>query len=95
MVCLKEWRFRGLCAMKRTLPQFLREHRRSGVTRNETNKQQAHHEKKLLFVGLDVHAKSITIGLAEGARKDFVRLQEFAFASAAPETVRTGTGVGE
>ena len=64
-MCLKEWRCRGLCAMKRTLPQFLRERRRSGVTRNKTKKQQAHHEKKLLFIGLDVGAKSITIGLAD------------------------------
>jgi len=87
MVCLKEWRCRGLCAMKRTLPQFLREHRRSGVTINETNKQQAHHEKKLLFVGLDVHAKSITIGLTEGARKDFVQLQGIRF-----RVRRTGNG---
>ena len=29
-------------------------------------------KKKLLFVGLDVHAKNITIALAEGARKDSV-----------------------
>ena len=85
MVCLKEWRFRGLRAMKRTLPQ-LREHRRSGVTRNEANKQQAH-MKKLLFIGLDVHAKSITIGLAEGARKDFVQLQGIRF-----RVRRTGNG---
>lgn len=55
--------------MKRTLPQ-LREHRLRarargfGVTRNEANKQQAH-MKKLLFTGLDVHAKNITIALAE------------------------------
>ena len=50
--------------MKRALPQ-LRDHRRSGVTRNEANQQQAH-MKKLMFVGLDVHAKSITIALAGG-----------------------------
>ena len=28
--------------------------------------------KQLLFVGLDVHAKNVTVALAEGARKDSV-----------------------
>ncbi len=44
-------------------------------------------KKKLLFVGLDVHAKSITIGFAEGARKDFVQLQGIRF-----RVRRTGNG---
>ena len=43
-VCLQEWRSRGLRGVNRAEPP-VREHRRSGVTNEGANTQQAHHEK--------------------------------------------------
>jgi hypothetical protein len=42
-VCLKERHERGLSGMNRAYPQ-VRDHRRSGVTKEKASTDQAHHE---------------------------------------------------
>ena len=65
VVCLKEWRSRGL-------PGKTVQSRQCGITAeaaspmNELTNNKPTMKKSLRFLGLDVHAQSITIGLAPG-----------------------------
>ena len=65
-MCLKEWRIRGLPGktVQRRILCGSTAGAASPIVKPTNNKHTM--KKELLFVGLDVHAKNITIALAEG-----------------------------